>query len=124
MNADSAVLALFVVVSTIVSFLLSCGLTALIRRYALQVKMLDSPNDRTLQQGEVPRGGGLSIVLTMLLALLLLWFASPMPVMPFLLATLLLLGGLGWIDDRFGLSPLINAKRTVRDECVDVMLSK
>ena len=102
---NPAVLALAVAASVILGFALSCGLTALVRRYALEVKMLDSPNDRTLHQGEVPRGGGLAIVVTMLLALLLLWVAYSLPLIPCLLATLILLSGLGWFDDRFGLGP-------------------
>lgn len=69
--------------------------------------MLDSPNERTLHQGQVPRGGGLSIVITMLLALSLLWIEWGSPAIPYLFLTVLLLGTLGWIDDRFGLGPFV-----------------
>lgn len=88
-------------------FVLSYVLTGLIRKYAMHINMLDSPNERTLHHGLVPRGGGLSIVITMLLALLLLWLQWPLPALPFLFVTVLLLGTLGWVDDRYGLGPLV-----------------
>ena len=69
--------------------------------------MLDSPNERTLHQGLVPRGGGLSIVITMLLALLLLWLGWRLPVIPYLFLTVIILGVLGWLDDRHSLGPLL-----------------
>ena len=69
--------------------------------------MVDSPNERTLHQGLVPRGGGLSIVITMLLALLLLWLVWRLPVIPYLFLTVIILGVLGWLDDRHSLGPLL-----------------
>lgn len=96
----------FVAGGIVLGFVVALVLTGLIRRYALRVEMLDSPNERTLHSGDVPRGGGLSIVIALSLALLLLWFTYPSPEMPFLLAVAMLLAVQGWVDDRFGLSPL------------------
>ena len=97
----------FVAGGIILGFAVACGLTALVKNYALHINMLDSPNDRTLHQGDIPRGGGLSIVITMILALILIWLRWPLLIMPFLLATIGLLGLLGWVDDRYGLGPLV-----------------
>ncbi|SEO62566.1 glycosyltransferase family 4 protein [Pseudomonas sp. ok266] len=52
---------------------LSFAMTAGLRRYALARSMLDVPNDRSSHTMPTPRGGGVSIVLTFLCALLALW---------------------------------------------------
>lgn len=52
---------------------LSFAITAGLRRYALARSMLDVPNDRSSHTMPTPRGGGVSIVLTFLCALLALW---------------------------------------------------
>lgn len=97
----------FIAAGIISGFALAYTLTGFVRKYAIHINMLDTPNARTLHQGLVPRGGGLSIVITMLLALFLLWLAWPLPVVPYLFATVLILGVLGWLDDRLGLNPFV-----------------
>lgn len=51
---------------------LSFALTALLRRYALSRSLLDIPNQRSSHWIPTPRGGGVAIVLTFILALLVL----------------------------------------------------
>lgn len=47
--------------------LLACGLTALLRRYALSRSLLDIPNARSSHSQPTPRGGGVAIVIAFLL---------------------------------------------------------
>lgn len=76
-------------------------LTALLRRYALARSLIDVPNARSSHTVPTPRGGGVAIVVTMLLALPLLLGAGVFA-LPFLWA-LLGAGGLvavvGFLDD-------------------------
>jgi len=44
--------------------LMSCGMTALLRRYALARSMVDIPNARSSHSLPTPRGGGVAIVLS------------------------------------------------------------
>ncbi len=55
----------------IVAFLASALLTALMRRYLVRRRVLDVPNARSSHSAPTPRGGGVSIVLVFLLAVLL-----------------------------------------------------
>jgi Fuc2NAc and GlcNAc transferase len=93
------------------AFLLSLGLTAAVRRYAIQHALVDVPNVRSSHSRPTPRGGGLAIAVA--------WFAV---VAGLLLAGrverwtgLALLGGgamvagVGWLDDRHRLAAWIRA---------------
>ena len=48
---------LLVIGTILFGFAAACVLTGLVRGYAERTRMVDSPNDRTLHHGEVPRGG-------------------------------------------------------------------
>lgn len=52
--------------------LFSLALTALLRRYALHRSIIDIPNERSSHSIPTPRGGGVAIVLTFLISLVLL----------------------------------------------------
>ena len=91
-----------VLATTVLAFLLSWMLTALMRRYALSVELLDHPNERSSHSVPTPRGGGMAIVLSFLaLSGGLAGFGLASPV---LLAALLGSGGIvalvGFLDDR------------------------
>lgn len=58
---------------------LSLLLTSLLRRYALSRSLIDIPNDRSSHQVPTPRGGGVAIVLTFLLCLVVLWAFGSLP---------------------------------------------
>ncbi|MET0125033.1 MAG: glycosyl transferase, partial [Pseudomonas caspiana] len=57
--------------------LLSVGLTWVLRRYALARSLMDIPNARSSHSLPTPRGGGVAIVLSFLLALLVIQTESP-----------------------------------------------
>ncbi|MFP4226684.1 MAG: MraY family glycosyltransferase [Desulfobacterales bacterium] len=77
-------------------------LTGALRRYALAKSLLDIPNERSSHAVPTPRGGGLAVVLTFLLGLVVLTMTGFVPVFVFL--GLFGAGGLvaaiGWADDR------------------------
>ena len=79
----------------------SWALTGLLRRYALARSLMDIPNDRSSHTAPTPRGGGVAIVLTFLIALLVLAVFSDFS--NILLWALLGAGGLvaliGFLDD-------------------------
>ncbi len=81
--------------------LLSYGLTALLRIYALKRSIIDIPNARSSHSIPTPRGGGVAIVVAFILALLLLG-AFGMQAWPVLLAYLgagTLIAVVGFMDD-------------------------
>jgi len=82
-------------------FFFALIITGLVRKYALKNALIDIPNERSSHSIPTPRGGGLSIALSILLVIGLLFFGEWIP-MDFALA--LGIGGLivvitGWIDD-------------------------
>ncbi|MFJ3375027.1 glycosyltransferase family 4 protein [Pseudomonas sp. NPDC086112] len=52
-----------------VVFAISCGLTLVLRRYALAKSLMDIPNERSSHSVPTPRGGGVAIVVACSLAL-------------------------------------------------------
>lgn len=80
---------------------LSLGLTAGIRKYALARSLMDIPNARSSHSVPTPRGGGVSIVVAFVVALLVLWSREHIPTG----ALVALLGGgglvalIGFMDD-------------------------
>lgn len=88
-------------------FILALAGTWLARRYALQRRLLDEPGDRRSHSAPTPRGGGIAIVIAWLLGIGWL-IARSSDAMPFLEAAaigLVLVAGVGWIDDHRPLSP-------------------
>ena len=85
--------------------LLSWLLTALMRRYALSVQLLDHPNDRSSHSIPTPRGGGIAIVLSFIvLALgLMLLDAAPAGLVMALLGSGCVVAVVGFLDDRHAL---------------------
>lgn len=84
------------------SLLLSVTLTGLMRRYAIRANLLDRPNERSSHTVPTPRGGGVAIVVTFLLALMAATFVTGLATQ---LAIALggagvLVAALGFIDDR------------------------
>jgi UDP-N-acetylmuramyl pentapeptide phosphotransferase/UDP-N-acetylglucosamine-1-phosphate transferase len=81
--------------------------TWLARRYALRRKLIDQPGERRSHRVATPRGGGIAIVASALLALG--WMASThavsMRTLASIAAGLLLVAGIGWLDDHRPLSP-------------------
>ncbi len=57
----------------------SWGLTGFLRAYALKKQLIDVPNNRSSHTVPTPRGGGVAIVVTFLLALLFLGLFNMLP---------------------------------------------
>ena len=84
--------------AALISALLIAGLT---RRYALAHALIDSPNERSSHTTDTPRGGGVGIVVSILLATAALGIAG---IIDGRLALALGVGGgavaaIGWLDD-------------------------
>lgn len=77
------------------------------RMYALRLRLLDEPGERRSHAVATPRGGGIAVVLAVLLAIVALILRLPREIV--LLACggigLLLVAGIGWLDDHRPLSP-------------------
>lgn len=83
------------------TLLLAAVLTGGMRRYALHRKLMDVPNARSSHTVPTPRGGGVSIVATAMLAFVMFWWSDV--VSSYTLAGLFLGGvlvaGIGYLDD-------------------------
>lgn len=87
-------------------FAVGVSATWLARRYALRRELLDQPGERRSHAAPTPRGGGISIVLALLLAVAWAWAASPSAAwLPWFGGGLLLVAGVGLVDDHRPLSP-------------------
>ncbi len=78
-----------------------------VRRYAIKRALLDIPNHRSSHDNPTPRGGGLAILITYVGILPFIGYLYPSGWNILLLIGLsaAAIGGLGWVDDRSGLSP-------------------
>lgn len=98
-----------------VGILLWCALFAAIaasgtwaaRVYALRRRMIDEPGERRSHVTATPRGGGIAIVIAMLVAIIAVALRQPREIVLLVCAGfgLLLVAGIGWIDDHRPLSP-------------------
>ncbi len=87
---------------SVAALVVSALLTGAVRKLALSQGVLDLPNERSSHSKATPRGGGLAIVLTVTLGMVIL--AATGELRPDLLAVLFVGGGavalVGYIDDR------------------------
>jgi UDP-N-acetylmuramyl pentapeptide phosphotransferase/UDP-N-acetylglucosamine-1-phosphate transferase len=81
--------------------------TVVARRYALWRDLLDHPGERRSHVVATPRGGGIGIVFAVLVAMGLLAYRDHGQVVAMALAAagLLLVAGIGWLDDHRPLTP-------------------
>lgn len=88
-------------------FLAAAFCTWLARRYALHRKLVDQPGDRRSHSVATPRGGGISIVLAVLLGMgwMLIQWPEHRLLLLCMATGLVLVAGIGWIDDHRPLSP-------------------
>ncbi|MGY1409549.1 MULTISPECIES: MraY family glycosyltransferase [unclassified Luteimonas] len=82
-------------------FVLGCAATWLARGYALRRQLIDQPGARRSHRDATPRGGGIAIVLVLLVAMAVLAARVPasIPELALAAAGLVLVAGIGWIDD-------------------------
>lgn len=80
--------------------------TWLARRYAISRRLMDEPGERRSHAVATPRGGGIAIVAAMLVALCTLGWRMPeaVPQLAPVTLGLLLVAGVGWVDDHRSLS--------------------
>jgi len=93
----------FMIIALLVGIVLFAFiLTAAVRRYALHKQLMDVPNERSSHTVPTPRGGGIAIVASCLLALPVFWLTDMIP--GFAVAGLFLGGVLvacvGFLDDQ------------------------
>ena len=83
------------------ALLLGAGMTGLMKVYAQRANLLDIPNQRSSHQVATPRGGGLSIVIVFLGAVIWLYVFADLPTGAFssLLVGGFLVAGIGFADD-------------------------
>ena len=90
-------------------------LTPLARGFMRRIGAIDLPDPRRVNRVPVPRGGGLAVVAAFYAALAAGWFlwpwvvqASPfVAILPWFVPASLLLVGVGFVDDRFGVPPIL-----------------
>ncbi len=61
----------------VVIAIFSCVMTGLLRHYALSRELMDVPNERSSHTVPTPRGGGMAVVVSFLVALLVLFVMAP-----------------------------------------------
>jgi UDP-N-acetylmuramyl pentapeptide phosphotransferase/UDP-N-acetylglucosamine-1-phosphate transferase len=88
-------------------FGISLAGTIAARRYAIWRDLLDHPGERRSHVAATPRGGGIGIVLAMLAAIAVLAIREPGQGWTMAIAAtgLVLVAGIGWIDDHRPLTP-------------------
>ena len=88
-------------------FCISLAGTLAARRYALWRDLLDHPGERRSHVVSTPRGGGIGIVLALLVALVVVACRNHHQAVAMVLAAtgLLLVAGIGWLDDHRPLTP-------------------
>ena len=81
--------------------------TWLARLYALRRRLIDAPGERRSHAVATPRGGGIAIALAALVALIAMAMRQPLDIVLLVGAGmgLLLVAGIGWLDDHRPLSP-------------------
>lgn len=81
--------------------------TWLARRYALHRQLIDQPSERRSHTVATPRGGGIAIVVALLIAAVALGLRQPLdsPLLAAFAVGLVMVAGIGWIDDHRPLSP-------------------
>ena len=95
-----------ILIAAILPFLAAVVGTEMVRQYGLRSSMIDVPNERSSHVIPTPRGGGIAIASTVLVAMPVLWWLLPDQRWAIcgLLVSGLLIAGVGLLDDRYGLS--------------------
>lgn len=91
----------------VLHFCIAVAGTWLARRYAIRQALVDQPGERRSHTVATPRGGGIAIVISLLVAAAALGVRHPdqAPLMLAFGIGLLLVAGIGWVDDHRPLSP-------------------
>ena len=97
---------LFAALLVFVTAMISWFFIGRLRHYLAAKNIVDTANERSMHQGQVPRGGGIVIIVLLLISLLLLSITSDRPTLFLgLFIAVLLWSALSWRDDQYDLSP-------------------
>jgi Fuc2NAc and GlcNAc transferase len=98
-------------IEVITVFVASLCITHLLRRFLARCGVLDTPNARSSHSKPLPRGGGLSIALTFLPALLVLWLRGVLSseITAAIVGGGVLIAGVGLADDLWSLPIWVRA---------------
>ena len=90
------------------TFIPTSILTAWVRRILIRRAVLDHPNERSSHTTPTPRGGGWAIMAVLVPGIIATGFYCQLPVAYLgIIAAVLLLAGISWMDDRKGVNPAI-----------------
>ena len=97
------------------SLILSLVLTPLVRKINSRLGMVDVPGGRRINKRPVARGGGVAVIASFVLSMSVFAFFANGPVSPAfndsvfwrMIALSLGIGALGFIDDKFGMKPIV-----------------
>ncbi|MDX2027653.1 MAG: glycosyltransferase family 4 protein [Alphaproteobacteria bacterium] len=89
----------------ILSLAITTALTALVKRILIKRALLDHPNERSSHTMPVPRGGGWALMAVLIPGMLLT--STRLPAHTGLIAGVILLCFISWLDDRKGVNPLL-----------------
>ncbi|MFX8640980.1 glycosyl transferase, partial [Acinetobacter baumannii] len=98
-----------VIISFIILFLISFVLTFSVRKYALRKNIIDLPNFRSSHVKPTPRGGGVAIVISVLMALLYSYISQFISLNDFFIigGSCLLIALLGFCDDHAHINSML-----------------
>lgn len=97
------------------AFLLSLFLTPIVRNANRRLGMVDIPGGRRINKTPIPRGGGVAVIASFTIAVIayVLMFGNPLSasvpnsIIFRMLALSAALGVIGFVDDKFGMKPII-----------------
>jgi len=87
-------------------FALSALLTCLFCNPITRVYMLDYPNERSLHDQPVPRGGGLAVLVAIIVGVSATRFFYLVPISGTIALSVLIVAGVSFLDDRSSVSPI------------------
>lgn len=93
----------------LIFFILAFGLTYFMRAYALKKNIIDNPNERSSHSIPTPRGGGVAVVCSYLLALAVLMYSQQLALHTgfTLMAAGFVIALLGFLDDHGHINALL-----------------
>ncbi|MBO5940118.1 MAG: hypothetical protein J6R18_02855 [Kiritimatiellae bacterium] len=97
------------------AFFLSLALTPIVRRVNYVLGMVDSPGGRRINKQPIPRGGGVAVIISFIVPIVLFVVLSSKPISPAIgnsvvwkmLILSIGIGLLGFVDDMFGMKPIV-----------------
>jgi UDP-N-acetylmuramyl pentapeptide phosphotransferase/UDP-N-acetylglucosamine-1-phosphate transferase len=119
MNQNSFTFSLAIIIA---GFILALALTGFVKRALLRRALLDIPNDRSSHKIPVPRGGGWALLVILVPALIgAVVFLDSDTRHAGLIAGVILLAGISWLDDRRHVSAMRRLSMHILAACLGSM---